>query len=39
MKNWFRLENGRCGSDETSDDFADKYHYDHEGTGAEILGK
>jgi len=40
MKNWFRLENRRWGSDETTDDFADKYHYDrHEGTGAEILGK
>jgi len=39
MKNLLRLENGRCGSEETTDDFQDKYHYDYEGTGAEILGE
>lgn len=39
MKNWFRLENDCCGSEEATDDFADKYHYDYEGTGAEILGE
>lgn len=42
MKNGLRLENGSCRSEESTDDFQqfqDKYHYDYEGTGAEILGE
>ena len=38
MKDRLRLENGRCGSENITDDFADKYHYDFEGD-SEILGE